>query len=71
MALDQVTEAIVVSSQGSRTELLIFHQGKSDWNKSVNATLVDKALASISVDRKHAPDQLNDWFHWQQEAKDE
>lgn len=64
MALDRVTEAIVVGKRGVRTELLIFEEGKNDWNKSINATLVDKALACIVIDRKQAPETISEWFEW-------
>lgn len=70
-ALDKVTDAIVVGKQGYRTALVILEEGQSDWNKSVNALLVDKALAALTVDRKSAPEQILEWFEWQQEAKDE
>lgn len=58
IALDKVSEAIVVGKQGQRMGLVIFEEGVKDWDKSVNAILVDKALASISVDQKSAPEQI-------------
>jgi len=70
MALDKETEAVVVRT-GFKTELVIFEQGQKDWNKSINATLVDKAYAEVTVDRKQAPDSILEWFEWQAEAKEE
>ena len=71
-ALDSVTDAIVVdeSSDGVLEVVLFPNKGdKTNWNKSVNAQLLEKGLAAI---RNHddLPSEASQWAKIEEDARE-
>jgi endonuclease YncB( thermonuclease family) len=69
--MEKTSDAIIVSQGQYKTELVLFEEGEKDWNNSLNARLVDKAYAALKVDRKQAPQEVLEWFDWEEQAKEE
>lgn len=72
LAMERITEAIVVDQEGDRLNIVLFPKGEKDWNKSINCILIEKSLASLkrfSEDDDY-PEEINDWFDIEEEVKE-
>lgn len=73
VAMEQITEVIVVDQQDDRLQVVLFPKGEKDWNKSVNCMLIQKGLASLQKfeeDAEDLPEEINDWFDIEEEVKE-
>jgi hypothetical protein len=74
MAMEQVTEAIVVDQVGDKLNIVLFPKGERDWNKSINCLLIQKGLASMKKfdeDNEDLPEEINDWFDIEEDIKEQ
>ena len=71
MALDTVTEALVVSQSGNHLQVVLFPtKGEKDWNKSANVKLIEKGYAAMQNDDE-VPDEVSKWFDVEEEQRDQ
>jgi len=70
-ALEKVSEAIIVDQWREQSSLVLFEKGEKDWNHSINATLVYEGLASMDASAEEVPREVEEWFNFEAEAKEE
>ena len=73
MALEKISDAIVVDQYGNTLSIVLFEKGEKDWNNSVNAILVAEGLASmqhLDEDDPNIPEEINDWYDYEEEARE-
>lgn len=70
--MDKVSEAIVVRQDENGLYVVLFEKGETDWGNSVNAQLIVKGLARMQSlgDDEDVPEEVNDWYSWEEEARD-
>lgn len=51
---------------------MLFEKGEKDWNNSVNAMLITEGLASMQnlSEEEEAPEEINDWYKFEEEARE-
>ena len=73
VALDHVTDAMVVEQVGEQLKIVLWEKGEKDWNKSVNCQLLENGLAMMEKGEEGQdwPEEVNDWFTFEEEAKEQ
>jgi len=53
-------------------QLVLFSaKGEKDWNKSVNARLIESGLAATRTsEEEEVPEEVNKWFEIEEEARE-
>jgi endonuclease YncB( thermonuclease family) len=70
-ALDKVTDTIVVDQSGRQLQVVLFpSKTEKSWAKSINARLLQKGLAGIRADEEDLPEEVNEWYNFEEEARD-
>ncbi len=71
-ALDNITDAIVVEDWEGTLQVVLFpSKGEKDWNKSINARLLESGLAAVRpTEDEEVPEEVNKWFDIAEEARE-
>ena len=73
-ALDNVTDVLVVdqSASGHLQVVLFPSKTEKDWTNSVNCQLIKKGLAALTIgEDEEYPEEVNGWFKFEEEAREE
>ena len=72
IALEKITDAIVVGQYGDKLSLVLFEKGEKDWSRSVNAQLVKTGLAKVLKveEEDDLPKEVNEWYKFEEDAKE-
>ncbi len=74
MCIEKQCEAIIVEQFKERLSLIIFEKGETNWDKTVNAALLEEGLASIYVRENQEddlPKEIDSWYNLEENAKEE
>jgi endonuclease YncB( thermonuclease family) len=62
---------VVDDWEGTLQVVLFPTKGEKDWNKSINARLLESGLAATRTsDQEEIPDEVNKWYEIEEQARE-
>jgi endonuclease YncB( thermonuclease family) len=62
---------VVDDWEGTLQVVLFPTKGEKDWNKSINARLLESGLAATRTsDQEEIPDEVNKWYDIEEQARE-